>query len=102
MTHSHAAFRWTDVTDFVFKVDSLSAMHEARLAPRPAWTRDEISFHRPAAMLSGIVGPDLRVTALQGTRKLGQHNRPAESAGAIAGMAASAALAMSAAMAEGS
>jgi len=68
-------------------LDALSAEHEARLAPKPAWTRGKMTPGRFAGMLKAIVGFELTVEALRGTRKLGQHKQEAERAGAAAGLA---------------
>lgn len=67
-------------------LDALSAAHEARLAPKPPWTRDKMSPGRFEAMLKAIVGYELQVEALRGTRKLGQNKKSGELAGAIAGL----------------
>lgn len=56
------------------QVDRLSAENEARL-PKPAWTRDKMDPRKYAALLNGIVGFTLAVTAWRGTLKLGQ-NKP--------------------------
>ncbi len=69
-------------------LDDLSAAHEARLAPKPAWTRAKLAPGRFEAMLNAIVGYELRVESLRGTRKLGQNKQPAERAGAAEGLAA--------------
>lgn len=73
--------------ELVDQLDRLSALHEARLAPKRAWTRDKMSLGRFEAMLAALAGYELCVEAWRGTRKLGQHKRPAERAGAVAGMA---------------
>jgi transcriptional regulator len=70
-------------------LDELSAAHEARLAPKPPWTRDKMSPGRFEAMLKAIVGYELQIEALRGTRKLGQNKRGSELAGAIVGLEAS-------------
>ena len=70
-------------------LDRLSADHEARLAPKPAWTRDKMAPGLFDRMLAGIIGFTLDVTAWRGTRKLGQ-NKP-ESARLAAADAAEAA-----------
>lgn len=54
-------------------LDSLSDAHEARLAPKKIWTRGKMSPGRFDKMLKAIVGYELRIEALRGTRKLGQH-----------------------------
>jgi len=70
-------------------LDRLSADHEARLAPKPAWTRDKMAPGLFDRILAGIIGFTLDVTAWRGTRKLGQ-NKP-ESARLAAADAADAA-----------
>jgi len=67
-------------------LDHLGAIHEARLAPKPAWTRAKMSPGRFEAMLKAIVGYELRVDSLRGTRKLGQNKSANEIAGAIGGL----------------
>jgi transcriptional regulator len=62
------------------QLGALSAAHEARLAPKPPWTRDKMSPARFEAMLKAIIGFELRVEALRGTRKLGQHKSAQERA----------------------
>lgn len=57
-------------------LDDLSAQEEARLAPKPIWTRSKMAPGRFEAMLKGIVGARLTVTRLEGTWKLSQ-NKPA-------------------------
>lgn len=72
--------------DLINQLDSLTADHEARLAPKPAWTRGKMTAGRFEAMLPAIVGFELEVAALRGTVKLNQH-KPAEDVdGMIAGL----------------
>jgi transcriptional regulator len=54
-------------------LDRMSADQERRLAPKPAWTRDKMSAGRFESMLQAIIGFELSIKALRGTRKLGQH-----------------------------
>lgn len=54
-------------------LDALSAAHEARLAPKPEWTRDKMSPGRFESMAKAIVGFELVIEALRGTRKLSQN-----------------------------
>jgi transcriptional regulator len=54
-------------------LDDLSALAEARLAPKPAWTRHKMSPGRFEAMLAGIQGFRLRPHRLDGTFKLSQN-----------------------------
>ena len=74
----------SELADFL---DALSAEHEARLAPKPEWTRAKMSPGRFEAMLKAIVGYELTIEALRGTRKLGQNKKEAERAGAAEGLA---------------
>lgn len=58
---------------FVEFLDILSAGHESRLAPKLAWTRAKMTkglFNPP---LENIMGFELEVEEMHGTRKLGQH-----------------------------
>jgi transcriptional regulator len=68
-------------------LDDLSAAHEARLAPKPLWTRAKMSPGRFEKMLTAIIGYELLIEDLRGTRKLGQHKSEAERQGAAAGLA---------------
>lgn len=79
--------RRLDEAELADLLDDLSAAHEARLAPKPAWTRGKMDPARFAAMLKAIVGYELTIEDLRGTRKLGQNKRRAELAGAIEGLA---------------
>ncbi|KSB88059.1 transcriptional regulator [Caulobacter vibrioides] len=67
-------------------LDDLSAQEEARLLPKPVWTRDKMTPARFDALLRGIVGARLHVERLEGTFKLGQNKREAERAGVIAAL----------------
>jgi transcriptional regulator len=78
--------RMLDEGDLVTLLDDLGAAHEARLAPKAPWTRAKMSAGRFEAMLKAIVGYELRIEQLRGTRKLGQH-RPALAEAAAAGLA---------------
>lgn len=75
-----------DQAALVRLLDDLSAQEEARLAPKPLWTRDKMSAGRFEAMLGGIVGARMTVTRLEGTFKLSQNKSAADLAGAIAGL----------------
>jgi len=78
--------RRLDEGELAALLDSLSAAHEARLAPKPVWTRDKMTPGRFEAMLKAIVGYELEIEALRGTNKLGQHKSDSERAGAVAGL----------------
>ena len=79
--------RRLDEAELVALLDELSAIHEARLAPKPPWTRAKMSPGRFDAMLKAIVGFEMTIEEVRGTRKLGQHKKEAEREGAVAGLA---------------
>jgi transcriptional regulator len=59
-------------------LDDLSAMFEARLAPKPVWTRAKMDPVRFDTMVrQGIIAYEMDVSSLTGVRKLSQ-NKPAE------------------------
>ncbi|HYD14230.1 MAG TPA: FMN-binding negative transcriptional regulator [Allosphingosinicella sp.] len=68
-------------------LDGLSAAHEARLTPKPAWTRGKMSPGLFEGMLKAIIGYELGIEALRGTRKLGQNKDKAQRRAAAAGLA---------------
>jgi transcriptional regulator len=57
------------------QIDRLSAEQEARLAPKPEWTRAKADPKKIDKMLTAIIGFRLEVVAWRGTRKMGQ-NKP--------------------------
>lgn len=59
-------------------LDDLSAQEEARLAPKPPWTRDKMTAARFEALADGVVGARLRVERLEGVYKLSQNKPEAE------------------------
>ena len=65
--------RRVEEEELIAMLDSLSSAHEERLTPKRVWTRDKMAEGRFEAMLKAIVGFELRIEALRGTRKLGQH-----------------------------
>jgi transcriptional regulator len=77
-----------DEGELVALLDSLTQAHEARLAPKPAWTRDKTASGRFEWMLKAIAGFELRIESLRGTRKLGQHKKPEEREGVADALAA--------------
>ena len=79
--------RQLDEDELATLLDDLGAVHEKRLAPKPAWTRAKMSPGRFEAMLKAIIGFELTIEALRGTRKLGQHKKEAERDGAADGLA---------------
>lgn len=74
--------------DLIAQVDALSVAFEARLAPKPVWTRDKMTPGRFEAMLGAIRGFELVPTDWRGTRKMGQNKKPAERAGLSDALAA--------------
>jgi len=66
-------------------LDDLGAAHEARLAPKPQWTRAKMAPGRFEAMLKAITGFEMTIEDLRGTKKLGQHKTEAERRGAADG-----------------
>ena len=64
-------------------LDDLAAHFEARLAPKPPWTRQKMTPSRFEAMLGAIVGFELSVERLEGISKLSQ-NKPADEVARLA------------------
>jgi transcriptional regulator len=79
--------RRLDEAELARLLDDLSAAHEARLAPKPAWTRAKMIPGRFEAMLNAIIGYELQIEDLRGTRKLGQNKKQEERIGAAEGLA---------------
>ena len=59
----------------IAQIDALSHEQEARLAPKPEWTRAKTDPKKIEMMLGAIIGFRLDVQAWRGTLKLGQ-NKP--------------------------
>ncbi len=78
--------RQLETEELIDLLDALSAAHEARLTPKPAWTRAKMTPGRVEGLLKAIIGYELTIEDLRGTRKLGQHKSAAERAGAAAGL----------------
>ncbi|WP_411286319.1 FMN-binding negative transcriptional regulator [Phenylobacterium sp.] len=70
----------------VTQLDDLSAQEEARLAPKPPWTRDKMGPGRFDQVARGILGARLAVQRLQGTWKLSQNKAAADHAGVLAAL----------------
>lgn len=75
-----------DDAGLVALLDDLSDQEEAKLSPKPVWTRDKMSPGRFEAMARAIVGVRLTVERLEGTYKLGQNKKAADRAGVIAAL----------------
>ena len=74
--------------ELVTQLDALSAVHEARLAPKRPWTRAKMQPGSFEAMTRGIVGFELGIDAVRGTRKLSQNKQPADREGVLAALRA--------------
>jgi len=61
-------------------LDALSDDREARLAPKPPWRRDKMTPGLFDKMTKAITGYEMRITAMRGTDKRGQHKPVAASA----------------------
>lgn len=59
-------------------LDDLSAHFEARLAPKPPWTRAKMNPARFEALLDGITAFEMRIERLEGIAKLSQNKPRAE------------------------
>lgn len=71
------------------QIDRLSAEHEARLEPKPVWTRAKMDPDTLHKMLGAITGYTLEIQAWRGTRKLGQNKSDAARLAAADGLDAS-------------
>jgi transcriptional regulator len=65
-------------------LDEMSAEHEQRLAPKPPWTRNQMSPGRFEGLVKAIAGFEMHVTDWRGTAKIDQ-DKPAEVRSRIAG-----------------
>ncbi|WP_426014202.1 FMN-binding negative transcriptional regulator [Caulobacter sp. DWR2-3-1b2] len=72
--------------ELVALLDDLSAQEEARLLPKPPWTRHKMSPGRFEAMTRAIIGARLVVDRLEGTFKLSQNKSEADRAGVVAAL----------------
>jgi transcriptional regulator len=80
--------RRVDEVELVEMLDRLSQAHEQRLAPKREWTRDKMEAGKFDAMLKAIVGFEMKIEALRGTRKLGQHKGAEDRKGVADALAA--------------
>jgi transcriptional regulator len=72
--------------ELIAQLDSLSEQEEARLLPKPIWTRHKMKPGKFEAMLRGIIGGRLYVDRLEGTFKLSQNKGEADRLGAAKGL----------------
>ncbi len=73
---AQGAVRVLDRGETIALLDDLSACFEARLAPKPAWTREKLSTEAFERLLAGIVGFEMRIERLEGAAKLSQNKPP--------------------------
>jgi transcriptional regulator len=78
--------RRMDQDELVAQADALSAAMERTLTPKPVWTRAKMTAGKFEAMLPGIVGFEMTVTALRGTLKMNQHKSPEDIASLVAAL----------------
>jgi transcriptional regulator len=84
---AEGSLRRLDEAELADLLDGLSAAHEARLAPKKEWTRAKMTPGRFEGMLKAIIGYELAIEELRGTRKLGQNKDEAQRLAAAAGLA---------------
>jgi transcriptional regulator len=75
-----------DEAGLVALLDDLSAQEEARLLPKPPWTRHNMSPGRFETMTRAIIGGRLAIARLEGTTKLSQNKGEADRAGVVAAL----------------
>ena len=75
-----------DDEGLVALLDDLSAQEEARLAPKPPWTRAKMASGRFETMRRAIIGARLAVERLEGTFKLSQNKDEADRAGVMSAL----------------
>lgn len=75
-----------DDAGLVALLDDLSAQEEARLAPKPSWTRGKMSPGSFEKLVRGIIGARLTIERLEGTAKLSQNKSEADRAGVAAAL----------------
>src|ERR1700694_2809817 len=69
-------------------LDRLSETFEGRLAPKRPWTPDKMTPARREAMMQAIVGIEMTVETVEGSRKLNQHKSDADHAAVARALAA--------------
>jgi len=65
--------RSIDVAALIEQLDALAARHEPRVAPANPWTRAKMESMLFEKMLGAILGFEVAVSAVRGTRKLSQN-----------------------------
>ena len=87
VVEAEGPLRRLEEAELVAQLDRLAEVEEAKLGPKPPWTRSKLSEARFAALLRGIIGYEVKIESLRGTRKLGQNKSRAEREGAATGLA---------------
>ncbi len=77
-----------DETGLIDQLDALSAQEEARLAPKPPWTRAKMTPGLDQRLFAAIEGVEMRIDRLEGKFKLSQNKSAADIAGAADAMEA--------------
>ena len=72
--------------ELIALLDDLSAQEEARLLPKPPWTRAKMNPAKFEALTRGIIGARLMVDRLEGTFKLSQNKGDADRAAVVAAL----------------
>ena len=80
--------RQLDGADLSRQVDALSDMMEARFQPGNPWSRMKMGPGRYEAMLKAIVGFEIPIEQIRGTRKFNQHKDDANTEATLAGLRA--------------
>jgi transcriptional regulator len=78
--------RILDTDELRAQVDALSALNEARLAPKRPWTSAKMTPKRLDAMLKAITGVEMTAETIEGKHKLAQNKALADRQGAVAGL----------------
>lgn len=86
--HAHGTLHVHQEEKFLRRVVALATHQHEATQPQP-WKMGDAPRDYMDAMLGNIVGIEIRITQLQGKRKLNQHHTLADREGAIAGLAAS-------------
>ena len=72
--------------ELVAQLDGLSARFEGMFQPQAPWTRDKMDPRRFEAFTRAIVGFEITVEAIRGTRKFNQHKSAADIEANIRGL----------------
>jgi transcriptional regulator len=73
--------------ELVAQLDGLSARFEGIFQPLAPWTRDKMDPRRFDALTRAIIGFEIRIEAIRGTRKFNQHKPAADIEANVKGLA---------------